>query len=664
MRKRTDKADDPLAELKQSIRAGKLADVKAWIDSGKPTMYEAGSKLWSPLEVAAKTGFYAMVELLVTSWDDRATLNRALERALKEKQPEIAKLLVEHGADVNTPDLEMVAECYNADLMSFFLDKGVDISMHDALARAIAAKARPLLGVFKKYCAQSSAAQVQLAKALKYFIREKDVKGISLCLWMGADTRLKTPDMGSGDEEEMTSAIEDAYFEGDYEIVKKFKIDSETDDPNQLMRNLFRFDSQILEHLLEQGASLNDKPNGGSSLLERSFSTMRLDAMLGSSSAKTYTSRVGVSDLIARGAKLAPDDAYVYRDIRDMICSLNERERPEMLRLLARAAAPEVIFKIINTPRMRRELGIPAKRAMQQLGIEETKVPPQQKLTRTSAGQAKAQPRKQAENLKHQSTVQPSIPGTQSGSVKGDRAVRVSNQLRNPHPLVAQTQEAAHEVEEVRYGWRNRKTQGAVLDIDVPSDQLPRALRVMDALIKAIETRGHSVRISRDRTYQDRNATYAVVMDTDVPFGIRGGKDRLCLFINHHIDGIRCNWRDGKKQKIENTLASFMDTLVLVAEREKKRQADLQRRREEQERERLRLEAQETMRKEEERRVQQLMQEVAGWHQTRQVREYVSAVSLHLADKHGTIAPDSDAARWIEWASKQADRMDPLCSEA
>jgi hypothetical protein len=87
--------------------------------------------------------------------------------------------------------------------------------------------------------------------------------------------------------------------------------------------------------------------------------------------------------------------------------------------------------------------------------------------------------------------------------------VRVPKRLANPHPLVA----SARGILRAKGGVSWRKPH---LDIAVDPAHLSRALRIMDALIKALERRGHSVtliqRVDRFAPYQTpyRRATTQV----------------------------------------------------------------------------------------------------------------------------------------------------------
>ena len=64
MPRKPSKPPDPLAPLKDFVRTGKLAEVRQWIADGNPIVYFEETTRQSVLEVAAGTGFHAMVEEL------------------------------------------------------------------------------------------------------------------------------------------------------------------------------------------------------------------------------------------------------------------------------------------------------------------------------------------------------------------------------------------------------------------------------------------------------------------------------------------------------------------------------------------------------------------------------------------------------------------------
>ncbi|MFV3329896.1 hypothetical protein ACNFIA_03055 [Pseudomonas sp. NY15437] len=80
-----------------------------------------------------------------------------------------------------------------------------------------------------------------------------------------------------------------------------------------------------------------------------------------------------------------------------------------------------------------------------------------------------------------------------------DHQIVVSESLRSPHALVIKTQKAFSDPYLDQRDFP--RPRGEALDLRVSKTMLPRALRVADALIKAIELRGYSVTLDKKTTY-------------------------------------------------------------------------------------------------------------------------------------------------------------------
>lgn len=148
----------------------------------------------------------------------------------------------------------------------------------------------------------------------------------------------------------------------------------------------------------------------------------------------------------------------------------------------------------------------------------------------------------------------------------------------------------------------------------------------------------------------------------------RAPSDRLCLEITSGpLNGRRRRFTDTKRHQVENLLNTFIATLYRTAEDiklERRRLEELRLEREQQERrrqewERQRYEKLEEIRAEEE-RVATLTGEAEAWHKSQAIRTYVEAARESLIEVRREVAPGSDAECWLDWATKQADRLDPL----
>jgi hypothetical protein len=222
------------------------------------------------------------------------------------------------------------------------------------------------------------------------------------------------------------------------------------------------------------------------------------------------------------------------------------------------------------------------------------------------------------------------------------------------------------------------------LDIRATAGSLDRALRIFEALLTGFRSRGWAVECQPESPCHTR----VTVLDEVIAVGItekvrtiRAPREpietrdwlkpqpkdtyeptgQLTLWLGtdatHH--GQARTWSDGKRQRLENCLNGVMIGFVQVAEDRKaaRREAEEQRRRWAEE-ERQRQLAVERREREKDRR-EELKREVEVWSWAREVRAYVAALE-GAASEHLVREPDGRTARWIRWAHRYADRIDPL----
>ena len=266
-----------------------------------------------------------------------------------------------------------------------------------------------------------------------------------------------------------------------------------------------------------------------------------------------------------------------------------------------------------------------------------------------------------------------------------ERKIVVPDRLTNPHRLLKD-----HLAE-----WRSPKVNdyGAIwsgnirqLNVRVSPTSLDRALRIMDTLFKALESRGYPVGIQ-----QGYHKTLGVRINGEpITFGLEERFQRM----NHPDqkdltrqwwqrqryqyaptgtlslkitdvwgDGLRKTWSDRKRAKIENCLNEFIVGLLRVADAVKS--ARLKRELEQQAQREAQHAREEDARKRQEElaRRQALEQEAVNWAKAQQLRGYLAALKEVLIAKHGEIQTGSPADHWLSWAHQHADRLDPLIGE-
>ena len=268
-----------------------------------------------------------------------------------------------------------------------------------------------------------------------------------------------------------------------------------------------------------------------------------------------------------------------------------------------------------------------------------------------------------------------------------ENRIVVSETIDMPHPLVAATERAFRQPK--RRDLRNLPTTDRkALDITVSEASLPRALRIMDALLKALDARSMRLsiepdgkrrscltiqgqilairlvetisRTEREPTEKERQEIkkyghaylpdrYSYQPTGTLKLGIIGSYHELQNVVS-----------DGKHQRVEQSLNKFVVKLETEAVHRKRHEEQLERQhRIWEEQERRRREREERKRKEIE-RLKTLEEEARDWKRAEDIRAYVAAVQEKATREHGSIGSDSELGQWIAWARHKADWIDPL----
>jgi hypothetical protein len=233
-------------------------------------------------------------------------------------------------------------------------------------------------------------------------------------------------------------------------------------------------------------------------------------------------------------------------------------------------------------------------------------------------------------------------------------------------------------------------TERRALDIAVSEASLPRALRIMDALVKALDTRGMPLRITdldgKQRacvTLLDQKLAVRLVENMSriereptakereeiKKYGRTYLPDRFSYqptgmlklgIIGNYYDELQKVVGDGKQQRVEQCLNEFVVKLEAEAVH-RKRELEHRERQHQlwEEQERRRHEREERQRKEME-RLKALEEEVREWKRAERIRAYLAAVEARTAREGTTIDTDSELGQWLAWARHKADWIDPL----
>jgi hypothetical protein len=288
-------------------------------------------------------------------------------------------------------------------------------------------------------------------------------------------------------------------------------------------------------------------------------------------------------------------------------------------------------------------------------------------------------------------TETPPLPAPVAEQVKFESApknsIRVVDSLRSAHPLVLTAREvlrrSAKAPADFVHNW-----QVPHLEIDVSKATFTRALRIMNAAVKAFEKRGWQVAVGP----KDDRGTFVTVLGQKVSFGIREPRKQVAnepAKPERLYDGdwytpyqpkyreepsgrlslvVRRSWgraveksiSDAGTRTLENRVNEFMVLVVKVAheraERERSRiESELRRR----EAEQVRL-VEQRKRDVEAARIAALKEQAERWRRSRTLADYLAAVRVHMASVRVDDAQARELEAWLDWAEGQARIMDPL----
>lgn len=275
-----------------------------------------------------------------------------------------------------------------------------------------------------------------------------------------------------------------------------------------------------------------------------------------------------------------------------------------------------------------------------------------------------------------------------------EHRIEVPEQLRNPHPILQRTREAL-----AGKKGANRSTllspgfpdAPECADISVSRDSIPRALRLLDGLFRALEERGHRVVVRPRKPGESsvRNRVTCLMLGeefgvslrektrmVEIPPAERKADPYFTSKIQYEPTGVLelritgdywyavSTWKDGKIRRLEDQLNKVLIALLIVVEKrrrrrkEQQRQAAIWRRQEEERRE------QERLRQIERARIEQFEALAGRWQRAEILRAFVEAVRDEAIRRTGGIEPGSGLARWLAWADRYIGRMDPLMAAA
>lgn len=214
-----------------------------------------------------------------------------------------------------------------------------------------------------------------------------------------------------------------------------------------------------------------------------------------------------------------------------------------------------------------------------------------------------------------------------------------------------------------------------ILKILVSPNAKGRAFRILNTIILELEKRGYLIYINRsflcvkmfgvelkfslnERMKKARRKVESLY-DRQYDF-IPSGILALCIEDFYSDYPLLRNFLDIKSAKLEDRLNEFIIALLIASQAYIARERHWEEERKiYQEKERKRNEILEAI-ENENKKLQELKKNIKKFHSSNLIREYIARYKMKLLDE--TLAPDKkqEIIEYIEWAQKQADRLDPF----
>lgn len=267
-------------------------------------------------------------------------------------------------------------------------------------------------------------------------------------------------------------------------------------------------------------------------------------------------------------------------------------------------------------------------------------------------------------------------------TVEGARKVEIPNVLS--HPLILKIEELLASAKE-----NDRKligpNPGKPPYILVSRQQLPRALRILNALFHALENEGHTV-----SWLEDERAALAVSVEGEsVAFSLRELikrvphvltrtekhdphwarrwyyelTGRLCLSIDNlpnASQSIRASWTDAKTQTLENCLGDFLLQIRNASDAIKRNRLYREERDRHYQKVFKRLEVWQRLARERKRKAEVIGKFIESWEEARQVRRFIKAVTERIVQFELSDEKRRDVQQLLDWSTEYAASLDPL----
>ncbi len=262
-------------------------------------------------------------------------------------------------------------------------------------------------------------------------------------------------------------------------------------------------------------------------------------------------------------------------------------------------------------------------------------------------------------------SVELSSPEALKYEIENDKRVSlvVPDRLVNPDKLIVSAKEKLSQA----HGYHsegNRLKVRDQLNVLVTKENVGRALRFMDTLIKAVRARGNDIEIRNGETYvliyaekikiSCREKAKRIVM-TDRTYSYTELRATGILSFNIEEFNTR-EWKDGKF-KLEEQLSRILAKLELEGKRKQEETIDREKRWAEDARQRKIIEDIQKAKEKQLEDFRTLIKNSRKYREVVMIREYIAAVE-EKAKGSGELT--EELKNWIDWAQKKTDWYDPF----
>jgi hypothetical protein len=226
---------------------------------------------------------------------------------------------------------------------------------------------------------------------------------------------------------------------------------------------------------------------------------------------------------------------------------------------------------------------------------------------------------------------------------------------------------------------------GTLAHILVSTEQLPRALKILNALLLALEEKkepaswpkeegallaasidGEAVRFSLSEL-ADSTPHVLTAAEAKHPWSapkyeykLTGRLQLQIVNVPPFMGPVRRTWADGKQQRIEGCIGDFMVGLTVAAAAIKKNRQETEERDRQWEEERKKEEEERRIAEERKRKAELVSELIGSWEEAMRLRKFVKAIEEETARSDFSDAERNDIQQVVDWTKEYADSLDPL----